>query len=224
MVPLLIGGGIAAGSALVKGVRAAKQKKEANRLNPMRPEMTRTKGSVESENRARAMANSSRLPGQSYYENQIGSQTARSANAAMQTGGSTGEVIAGLSQADRNAKDQLAGLGVSGAQFKAQNEGMLQNALQSKSAEEMEMFDYNRNQPYQTTMLRKQALIDSSNRNIEGAIEDIGNFGTGLAQGMGFGSSTQRSGVSGPFSMTPRTIKRKPISTYGNSGIGLTGY
>ncbi len=222
MIPLLIGGAIAAGSAIAKGVRSAKQKKLANGINPIRPTLNRTQGSVESENRARILANSSRLPGQSYYENQIGSQTARTANAALQTGASTGEVIAGLSQADRNAKDQLSGLAASGAQYKRQNEDLLQGALANKSGEEMEMFDYNKNQPYQTQALRKQALIDSSNRNAEGAIEDIGNFGSLTAQGMGLGTSTQRSSMSGT-SFTGK-IKRKPLSTYGqDTNIGLSG-
>lgn len=161
-------------SAIAQAVRAAKQKKLSNGIDTKRPTLERTKASQEVENRARTMANSTRLPNQAYYENLLGQQTAQTASKAMQTSNSSAEAVAGLTAADRNQREGLSQLAGQGADYRLQSENNLNNALAMKQGEELEMFDYNKNQPYQTNVLRKQALIDSSNRNIEGAFGSLG--------------------------------------------------
>jgi hypothetical protein len=79
----LFSGAIGLGSAIYKGLRARKQRKDAEKINPIRPEMKRTSASKELEQMSRMGANSTRLPGQSYLENQIGAQTARSTKRAF---------------------------------------------------------------------------------------------------------------------------------------------
>lgn len=193
-------------SAIAQAIRAAKQKKLANQINAQRPTLQRTQASQEFENRARTMANSTRLPNQGYYENLLGQQTAQTANKALQTSNSSAEAIAGLTAADRNQREGLNQLAGQGADYRLQSEQNLNNALQMKQGEELEMFDYNKNQPYQTQLLRKQALTDASNRNFEGAIGSTGqlandaltasmmnkaNNGGGVSSGMRVGSQNQ---------------------------------
>jgi len=173
--PLALAGlGVQAGSAIIQAIRAAKQKKLANGINAQRPTLNRTAASQEFENRARTMANSTRLPNQAYYENLLGQQTAQTANKAQQTSNSSAEAIAGLTAADRNQREGLNQLAGQGADYRLQSEQNLNNALAMKQGEELNMFDYNKNQPYQTQVLRKQALTDASNRNLEGALGSAG--------------------------------------------------
>lgn len=160
-------------SAIVQGSRAAKQKALANHISAIRPILQQTSASSEFENRARTMANSTRLPNQGYYENLLGQQTAQTANKELQTSNSSAEALAGLTQADRNQREGINQLAGQGADYRLQSEQNLNNALAMKQGEELNMFDYNKNQPYQTALLRKQSLIDASNRNLQGSLDTL---------------------------------------------------
>ena len=143
---MTIGGLVTAGAigltgAIVKGVRARKQRKAAEKINPVRPEMARTNASKENEAMFRGMANSNRLPGQGYAENQIGAQTARATNAIQQTGGSTGEIISGLTQVDENAKRSTNDLAFKGAQLNQENKQLFGQVLNNVSEEQKDIFD-----------------------------------------------------------------------------------
>jgi hypothetical protein len=180
----LLGGAIGVGGAIAKGVRARKQRKEAEKIDDTRPIMERTRASIEEEQNARQMAASTRVPGQSYMENQIGAQTSRATNAAMQTGGSTGEILNAITNVDQNSKNAYNDLGFQGAQLNQQNKQMLGSVLRNVSDEQKELFDYNTNQPFQSRSLKKQALLDASSRNTDNAISSLqdtaGNIGTAV--------------------------------------------
>lgn len=169
-----VGLGLQGASALGQAIRAQKQSQLASKIQANRPVLQRTTASQEFENRARTMANSTRLPNQAYYENLLGQQTAQIANKGLQTSNSSAEAIANLTNADRAQREGINQLGAQGADYRLQSEQNLNNALQMKQGEELNMFDYNKNQPYQTVMLRKQALIDASNRNLSGALGTLG--------------------------------------------------
>jgi hypothetical protein len=183
---LLVSGAIGLGSAIYKGIRARKQRKEANKINPIRPEMTRTSASKEQESMFRNMANSTRLPGQSYAENKLGAQTARATNAILGTGGSTGEIISGLTNVDQNARESANDLAMKGAELNQQNKQMYADVLSNVSNEEKELFDYNKNQPFQTETLRKQALLDASSRNTDNALSSLQDTASNVGNAIGY--------------------------------------
>jgi hypothetical protein len=163
-------GTVAATGAIIKGVKARKQRKAAEKIKTVRPIMERTNASKELEGMSRMAANSTRLPGQSYAENQIGAQTARTNAAITQTGGSTAEIISGLTASDDNARRATNDLSFQGAQLNQQNKQMFGNVLNNVSQDQKEMFDYNSNEPFQTDSLKKQSLLDASARNTDNAI------------------------------------------------------
>lgn len=169
-----LGLAIQGGSAIAQALRSAKQKQMANQINTQRPTFNRTAASLEMEQRAKSMANSTRLPNQAYYENLLGQQTSQTANKALQTSNSSAEAIAGLTAADRNQREGLNQLAGQGADYRLQSEQYLANSLQNAQGEQLEQFDYNQNQPYQTNMLKKQSLVDASNRNFQGALGSAG--------------------------------------------------
>lgn len=169
-----LGLAVQGGSAIAQALRAAKQKQQSGLINTTRPTFNRTAASLEMEQRAKSMANSTRLPNQAYYENLLGQQTSQTASKALQTSNSSAEAIAGLTAADRNQREGLNQLAGQGADYRLQSEQYLANSLQNAQGEQLEQFDYNQNQPYQTNVLKKQSLIDASNRNLQGALGTVG--------------------------------------------------
>lgn len=185
---LAVSGAIGLGSAIFKGVRGYNQKIEANRLakNNVRPEMTRTAASIEQENQAREMAGTTRLPGQSYAENQIGSQSARDVNRIQQIGGSSGEMINGVTNVDANARSSTNDLAFQGAQLNQQNKKMYSDVLSGVNADQQNIFDYNKNQPFQTNQLRAQQLRGSSQQNINNGLDTLSDTAGMITTGMGY--------------------------------------
>ncbi len=182
----MVAGTIGLGGAIVKGIRARNQKRKADKINPVRPEMVRTNASKENEAMFRNMANSSRIPGQGYAENQIGSQTARATNAIQQTGGSTGEIINGLTQVDENAKRSTNDLAFQGAALNQQNKQLYGQVLNNVSEDQKDIFDYNKNQPFQTKQLRSQQLRGSGAQNINNGIDTLGDTASNLGVASGY--------------------------------------
>lgn len=183
-IPLaLIGMGIDAG---MKAQTAYAQDRKARELEAkagQRPRLGIPTALQEKRNLAKSMANSSLLPSQGYYENQLGASTARANREIQNTGGSASDVIAGLTQVDANNRAQLSGLAAAGANNQQQNMANYGGVLSEVAGQQNEMFDYNRNQPYQSEQLKIQSLRDASNRNLNNAISsgiDIAsNFDTG---------------------------------------------
>lgn len=189
-----LGGAIAAGviglgGSIYKGIKARKQRKAANKINPIRPELTRTSASKELEGMSRMAANSTRLPGQAYAENQIGAQTARTNTAIQNAGGSTAEIISGLTASDENARRSTNDLAFQGAALNQQNKQLYSNVLANVSEDQKEMFDYNKNQPYQTDVLKKQALLDASARNTDNAISGLQDTANNIGVAAGYSKS-----------------------------------
>lgn len=187
----LVGGGIALTGAIVKGIRARKQRKAAEKINPVRPEMVRTNASKENEAMFRQAAGSTRLPGQAYAENQIGAQTARANNLIQQTGGSTGEIIGGLTAVDDNARRATNDLSYQGAQLNQENKRMFGQVLSNVSEEEKEIFDANKMQPFQTELLRKQSLLDASSRNTDNAISGLQDTAENIGVAAGYNRASK---------------------------------
>jgi hypothetical protein len=211
----LVAGAIGVGGAIAKGIKARRQRKEANKINPVRPTMTRTGASKENEAMARMAAGSTRLPGQGYAENQIGAQTARMTDKIQQTGGSTGEIISGLAAVDENSRSATNDLAFQGAQLNQRNKEMFSNVLNNVSEEQKEIFDFNQNEPYQTDVVRKQALLDSSSRNADNALSGLqdttNNIGTavGYNRSLKNGANNNQAPIMPGNSATSEPLKRK---------------
>lgn len=190
----LISGGVGLTRSVIQGIRARKQRKAAEKINPIRPVMERTGASKELEQMSRQLAGSTRLPGQSYAENQIGAQTARSTDSILKTGGSTGEIISGLSNVDSNARTATNDLAFQGAQLNMNNKRLFGDVLSKVSEEEKDIFDYNKNEPYQTDVVRKQALMDASARNTDNAISGLQDTAEGVGTAIGYNKAVSDQG------------------------------
>ena len=210
---IAVAGAIGLGSAIAKGIRARKQRKQAEKIDDTRPTMTRTNASIEGEETARQMAANTRIPGQGYAENQIGAQTARATNDILKTGGSTAEIISGLSNVDQNSRNATNDLAFQGAQLNQQNKMMLNNVLSNVSQDQKELFDYNVNQPYQTKALKKQALLDASSRNTDNSLSSLQDTAIGVGNAIGYNRAL-KGGRSNDLSAFDNP----------NAGVGKTRY
>jgi len=193
-IPLaLLAMGVDAG---LKKVQSDKQKQLSDRLEEegrARPVLGLPDALQEKKNIYKNMANSSLLPAQGYYENQLGASTARANREIQNTGGSANDIIGGLTQVDANNRSQLSALAVAGKENQQQNMANYGGVLSEVSNQQNEMFDYNQNQPYQSNQLKVQSLRDASNRNLNNAIStgiDAAQiYGTGKQMDDAFGTN-----------------------------------
>ena len=164
------------GMAADAGFKAQAAFQQDNRMRQLqdaakaRPVLTVPTALQEKANLGKNMANSSLLPSEGYYENQLGASTARANREIQNTGGSANDIIAGLTQVDSNNRSQLSALASAGADNQQRNMSNYGNTLSEVAGQQNEMFDYNQNQPYQSEQLKIQSLRDSSARNINNAI------------------------------------------------------
>lgn len=207
----VVAGAIGLGSAIYKGIRARKQRKEAEKIKPVRPEMTRTSASKELQDMSRTSAMSTRLPGQSYAENQIGAQTARTNKAIQETGGSTAEMISGLTASDENSRKSMNDLAFQGAALNQENKAAYGNVLRGVSEEQKDMFDYNKNQPFQTDTLRKQSLLDASSRNTDNALSGLQDTASNVGNAIGYRNALKDDNVDEEDGRTAGSTRKKRI-------------
>ena len=171
------------GMAADAGFKAQAAFQQDNRMRQLqdaakaRPVLTVPTALQEKANLGKNMANSSLLPSEGYYENQLGASTARANREIQNTGSSANDIIAGLTQVDSNNRSQLSALASAGADNQQRNISNYGNTLSEVAGQQNEMFDYNQNQPYQSEQLKIQSLRDSSARNLNNAIS----AGTDLA-------------------------------------------
>lgn len=170
-IPLaLIGMGVDAGLKAQAAYTQDRKLRELEANAKLRPQLNMPTALQEKKNLYKNMANSSLLPAQGYYENQMGAQSARANRDIQNTGGSSNDVIAGLTQVDQNNRNQLNALAAEGLANQQQNKQMYGGVLSEVAGQQNEMFDYNQNQPYQSEQLKIQSLRDSANRNLNNAV------------------------------------------------------
>lgn len=170
MIPLIVAGA----SLAAQGIAAKVQHDKAVRLQKAamnRPQLGIPLAMQEKKNLLKSMADSSLLPAQGYYENQMGASVARANREIQNTGGSANDIIAGLTQVDANTRAQTNQLAAQGAENQQNNRQQYGGALSEVANQQNEMFDYNQNQPYQTQQIKIQALKDASNRNLNNMIQ-----------------------------------------------------
>ncbi len=181
--------GIAGGAAAIKGISAAHQANLARKTQANRPTYQIPQEIADNQAMYKGLANSSRLPGQSNLENQIGANSANGINAAMMGGGSSADVLASIGNTQNNTNGALNNLAVEGAQNQNMNKDKFANANNVMADYKNQAFDYNQNEPYQQAYARKMALRTASNANLNGATQDLMN-GAAMMTARGNGGKT----------------------------------
>lgn len=159
---------------------AREQKKLYNSLNPVRPTYTIPTADTAALETAQNAADTTQLPGQGLYQNQIDQQSAAAANKLTQTGGTVGEIVSGLGGVNRNALNSVNSLAEAGAQQNEQNKQLYEQQANNYAQDQNTAFDYNKNQPYQTQFLMKQAAKNAWLQNRASGATAAGN---GLDEG-----------------------------------------
>jgi hypothetical protein len=166
-------GAIAYGMAAFQALKAAK-------IHPNRPTYSIPSEIAKNQAMYQSMANTSRLPGQSIAENNIGSNNASSINAAMQAGGNSGDILATLGNVNNNSNAQYNNLAMQGAQMQYSNKDKLAQANESMADYKNQAFDYNENQPYELAYKRKMALEGAAYANVDRGAQNDQQVGMGV--------------------------------------------
>lgn len=190
---------------------AKKQQAQADSITLARPSLSRTQGGLEGEQLARANASTPNDAIYSLGQNQINQQEAARNRAITTSGASGSDILSNIIKSDRETRDASVGNLSDAYRRQFSNRQDLYDQLGKKSAEELNIFDYNQNQPYQNDYLKKQNLIDASQRNqinggqafLQGATDTgnniatiaaplIGKYATGESKGINLGSLFKR--------------------------------
>lgn len=136
-----------------------------------------------------AMSKSSRVPGQSYIENQIGQNQAQALSASQKAAGSSADALSAVSGIQQNSNNQYNELGRQGAEFQFMNKDKLAAANREVADYKQQEFDYNQNQPYQTSYAQKQKIQDQQMMNNNNSINNLVGLGMTYAGQAGSGSN-----------------------------------
>ncbi len=171
-----IGGVVGAGAGLIMG-ESNKKKRDAAAKAAQRPDYVIPKEVFQNQAMYQAMANSSRVPGQSQIENNINQNTSQAINASQKAAGSSADALSAIGNIQQNANNQFGDLGIAGAQLQLANKDKLAQANNDVADYKQQAFDYNQNQPYQQKYAYSQKLQDQSrqdNNNIAGDVQQLG--------------------------------------------------
>jgi hypothetical protein len=196
-------------SAGIKGISALHQAHKAKKMQVNRPTYQIPQEILNNQAMYKNLANSSRLPGQSNIENQIGANSANSINAAMQGAGSSADVLASLGNTQNNTNNALNNLAIEGAQNQNMNRDKLAGANESLAQYRDQAFDYNKNEPYQQAYARKMALQTAANANLQNGLQDVSNFSGALVASKGSGSDYDPGYGYGQAAATSDSRKRR---------------
>lgn len=165
-------------SLLLSGAKAGFGAIQAHRGNKLAKQAIRPTYNIPSaENNylanAQAMAQNSRLPGQSAIEENIGGSTAGAIRAGQESGDPVAQ-MALLAGVNANQNQALTNVGVQGAQMQQQNKMNLQGALQNYAGYQDKAFDINSMQQFQDKTKAASALKGAGIQNLWGGLENIG--------------------------------------------------
>lgn len=162
-------------------------KKKAKGMDDTRPEYRRPKEVDQEVAMRAAMAKSSRLPGQSQIENQIGQSQAQNLSALQQGAGSSADILSNIGGIQQNTMNQLGNLAAMGAEYRAANQNAYIDALRNRADYKQQEFDYNKNQEFEWRRAQKQKYMDAAMNNVNNISSDIHEFGMSMGS-MGMGS------------------------------------
>jgi hypothetical protein len=188
MIPLLVGGALMGAKAIFKGIKARKQRKEAEKINDTRPTYNIPTEVGQNVRQYEALSTADRMPGQELMENRLDAGMASDINAVRETGGGGANQLAAIAGLNQNRNSALNDLGMQSAQFRMGAMDKLAGARDTMSQYRDQAFDYNQNQEFQYKRMKKNMLQDASNQNSYGALEDMGSLG-GQMMAMGGGGN-----------------------------------
>jgi hypothetical protein len=166
---------------------------------------------IEAKNRASIMG----MPGENVTANRIMQESQNNFNNMLNVGQDSPSVIAGLAALDQNQKDAFVDLGVKGAEYKldaekAANAGVM-NANTALSNQELNEFDYNKNQPYQANAAAASALEGAGNQNENTAITGLANTAAYAVANAADNGDTGRMAGGAPVINAAPIAQPKPI-------------
>ena len=147
------------------------QMEKSNAINPIRPDYTIPSNIGDNVAMYQNMADSSRMPGYGYAQNNINQNQASLVRQALQSGGSAGDILASLGGISQNTNNSLNQLAQQGAQYQAQAKQGLAQANDTMADYKNQAFDYNQNQPYEQQYMRKMALQGAAFGNYDTAAQ-----------------------------------------------------
>lgn len=176
----LVGLGIQGVSALARGIKARKQRKEAEGIDDTRPEYQMPEEVLNNQAMFRALAGG-RAPGAGIAENRINQASAEAVAGSQRVGGSAVNQLAAISGAQGAKQNALEGLTAQEQQFQQAMTGQLAQANTAVGAGRDVEFDYNQNQPFQYKRRKKNMLQSAADYNQMQMFDAISRGGSGLA-------------------------------------------
>jgi hypothetical protein len=174
--------GIGAISGLNQLFTGYKQRKEANRIQAIRPEYQIAGALQENVAAARQGANA-QMPGMGTAVNKLQASTANAARAAQMAGGSN-NALAAIVAAQGNEANALNNLHDQQSNYRMQMQGNLQSQLGQLAQEQKAKWDYDSRQKYEEQAQAKAALTSASLQNMHGGISNLSNLGMAGLQGL----------------------------------------
>lgn len=164
------------GAQLYRGLQGRKQTKEANAMNPIRPEYDISESDMRSLSLDRSLSNQVRLPGQSAMEDNLSLATSQGIAASQKAGGSAQSVLANASNIVGNQSRSLNSMTIAGAQLQRQSQAMYSRSLQRMGGLEDMKWGINKMVPFQNEVEKKEALKASGMANTYGALGGAGDL------------------------------------------------
>lgn len=122
---------------------------------------------------AKAMSLSSKLPGQSYAEGNIRSNTASAIRSATGAASGSADLLASITGIAGNEQAAFSDLAAKGADYQSMNKQRLNEALMSYAPYQEKAWDVNKYQPYEQGAAAVRALKGASRENISNAFGEI---------------------------------------------------
>lgn len=176
-----VGAGVGAlfglGLNAYRGLAGRKQRKEAEGINPIRPEYEIPKSEMESLAMSQSLANQGRLAGQSQMEDQLGLAASQGYAGVQRAGRSAQSVMANMSSIAGNQNRSLNDMTIVAAQQKRQAEMQHMQGLSRMGQYEDQRWNINEQVPYLNQVDKKQALEAAAMANTSGALGGMSNLG-----------------------------------------------
>jgi hypothetical protein len=158
---------------LIDAISAYSQNRKSNKIKLNRPTYNIPGEILQNQAMYQNAANTTRLPGQSILENNIGASSAGSMNAVMQSGGSSTDILSALSSVNQNQNNAYNDMAVKGAEFQAMSKDKLASANSELSEYRDQQWQVNQYEPYQLEYARKMALKTAANANVNNMGRDM---------------------------------------------------
>lgn len=144
------------------------QKIQANRLEQSNPRPTYEipEAAVESLNMARHMASQTKLPGQTYIEQNMDRNNANTMSFMLDAADNPGKAVENAGKLAAMRNEAQMGLGAQAAQNQQTNQRSLANELKFFAGEQVKQWEWNERQPWEDAMSASSYLNDAGNMNM----------------------------------------------------------